>query len=676
MNRLMLFLVLINITGEVIAQPSKLACQNLKNADLTDVPLEELMEIPIFLGASQQAACANEAANIVTTISNEEILTRGARDLVDVLQLVPGFTLGNDMSNILSAGIRGMATNDGKMSVFVDGIMLTERVYGSNVFGGHFPVEQIDHIEIIRGSSSIQNGNFAEMGVINIITKNAKKADGIAITTDYGRFERGEARKNINIAAGKVFDNLEISFSGKANESQRSDRIYTDAHNKSFDMANNSQLDSLYGNFALKYKELGIRLLSDEYNVEGRDGFADKIRPKGNFLRNSFTTNAAQLDFEHPFNANFKLNADFNFSQQKPWERYRVYDDKTKAADLIEKTIVDNYKFNTKATWMADSGSYVALGNSYQMDDYSLIAPTKITLPTFSNYTAYTEGVYKTAWGDFLAGLRFDYYNNFGTNFSPRLALTKQIDKFHYKLLYTHAFHAPTGGNYQLNQIYDEINELGRKTKKLSPERTETYEIELGYEFSHNFEIVTNVFWTNIKDLLTYGIDTNANQFYVNGTESDVYGLESGLKYKNKTLGNFDLNYSLYQANQHQASQYYQAFQNGNVIHPTMNLGFPTHKATLNHTFDFTPNLSFNHSLIFISDRLGYSGTELQHYKPEWIYNTYLRYQNMPIKGAEIGLGLYDVFNARYQYVQQYKGFHPPLPAESRELMLRVSYKF
>jgi hypothetical protein len=77
-----------------------------------------------------------------------------------------------------------------------------------------------------------------------------------------------------------------------------------------------------------------------------------------------------------------------------------------------------------------------------------------------------------------------------------------------------------------------------------------------------------------------------------------------------------------------------------------------------------------------MSDRLGYSGTELQHYKPEWIYNTYLRYQNMPIKGAEIGLGLYDVFNARYQYVQQFNGSHPPLPAEARELMLRVSYKF
>ena len=48
----------------------------------------------------------------------------------------------------------------------------------------------------------------------------------------------------------------------------------------------------------------------------------------------------------------------------------------------------------------------------------------------------------------------------------------------------------------------------------------------------------------------------------------------------------------------------------------------------------------------------------------------------MPIQGAEIGLGLYDVFNARYQYVQQYNGSHPALPAEARELMLRLSYKF
>lgn len=153
MNRGVLFLSLICIANISIAQPNKLACKDFENIDTLDVPLEELMDVPVVTSASHQAACTNEAANIISSISGEEILDRGARDLTDVLQLIPGFTLGNDMSNILSVGIRGMATNDGKMSVFVDGIMLTERVYGSNVFGGHFPIEQIDRIEIIRGSS-------------------------------------------------------------------------------------------------------------------------------------------------------------------------------------------------------------------------------------------------------------------------------------------------------------------------------------------------------------------------------------------------------------------------------------------------------------------------------------------------------------------------------------------
>lgn len=175
---------------------------------------------------------------------------------------------------------------------------------------------------------------------------------------------------------------------------------------------------------------------------------------------------------------------------------------------------------------------------------------------------------------------------------------------------------------------------------------------------------------------MTYSFDQNTDEFYVNGSDFNVYGVESGLKYKSADFGNFDLNYGFYQTHQPQASQYYQAFRDEQVIHPAMNLGFPTHKATLNHTFQITPSLSFNHTVIFFSDRFGYTGNELTPYKPDWIYNAYLRYQNMPIKGAEIGLGLYDVFNSRYQYVQQYKGSHPPLPAESRELILRLSYKF
>ncbi len=678
MNRLFLLLFLIGVTDRLIAQPSKLVCQDFKNMDMLDAPLEELMDIPFVTSASQQTACSNEAANIVNLISHEEILNRGARDLTDVLQLIPGFTPGMNVNGIVSMGMRGISADEGKMSVFVDGIMLTEQIFASTGIGGHFPIEQIDHIEVIRGSSSILNGNFAEMGVINIITKNAKKAEGLAVTTDYGRFQRGDARKNISVSAGKIFDDLEISFSGKANESQRSDRIYHDAHGNSFDMANNSQLDSLFGNLNFKYKELNLRLLSDEYNVESRDGVGDYMQG-GSFDINSFTTRAAKLDFEHFFNANFKINSNFDFSRQTPWVSTTHFDDGSSTRLNHDVAHADHYKFNGKATWMANSGSYLAIGNSYQIDQgESAVKSNSVNVLTLTDYSAYVEGIYKTEWMDILTGGRFDYYNKFGTNFAPRVALTKQLDAFHYKLLYTHAFHAPTLGNYQLNVNYNQRNMSGRRVNNVIPERAYTYEIELGYAFSNSLEIVANVFYTQIDHIFTMAFDENWESYYSNAKVEATDGIEAAIKYKNSTLGLFDLNYAFYQSakNMGGGSSYKATDANGTVIYPNMNLGFPTHKATLNHTFNFTPDFSFNHNLIFFSDRLGYSGSELTHYSPDWIYNAYFRYQNMPIKGAEVGLGLYDVFNARYQYVQQFNSTHPALPAEARELMLRLSYKF
>ena len=674
-SKLIVFTLLLGMTNSH-AQPN-LICKDLKQLDVEDVSLEQLMEVPVFLGASQQAACANEAANIVSSISGEEILTSGARDLMDVLQLVPGFTFGANMYNVVGMGIRGIQSDEGKMSVFVDGIMLTDRRFGANAFGGRFPVEQIERIEIVRGSSSIVNGNYAEMGAVNIITKNAKQANGLKITADYGRMARGEARKNINVAAGKIFDDLEISFSGKAAESQRSDRIYTDAYGKSFDMANNSQLDSLYGNLNFKYKELALRLLSEDYSVQARDGFSDAIAAKGIFIQNKFVTNAAKLEFEHPFNDYFKLNSNFNFTRQSPWERSRHYDD-GRPTVMREKVIVDHYEFDAKATWMADSGNYVALGNSYQMDDYShVVSEFKGDLPIFTDYTAYLEGLYKTEWADLLMGVRFDAYSQFGTNIAPRFALTKQLGSFHYKLLYSHAFHAPIGGNYQLNLEYNQNNQFERKIGRLEPETTYNYEMELGYAFSNALEITSNVFYTQIDKIFTFAFDENFDDYYTNANGLDTYGLETQLKYKNALLGRFDLGYSFYATGQNTAPRYYQATtEDGQVLHQHINLGFPTHKITLNHTFNFTHDFSFNHNLTFFSNRFGYSGTELKHYGSDWIYNAYFRYQNMPIKGAEMGLGLYDAFNERYQYVQQYNGGHPALPAASRELMLRFSYQF
>src|SRR3712207_448670 len=68
--------------------------------------LEELINSLISV-ASQKPQTSRKTPSIITLLTKEEISASGARDLVDVLRLVPGFQYGSDVQNALGLGIRG-----------------------------------------------------------------------------------------------------------------------------------------------------------------------------------------------------------------------------------------------------------------------------------------------------------------------------------------------------------------------------------------------------------------------------------------------------------------------------------------------------------------------------------------------------------------------------------------
>jgi len=670
-------LLLVLASNTQAAQESLVCTPELKKAGGVETfALEDLMQIPMFLSASQQGECTREAASIVSTITGEELLNRGARDLVDALELIPGISFGSNMTNMVGMGMRGMQTDEGKLSILLDGIILTEQRFGITGFGGHFPVDQIDRIEIVRGPGSILYGNFAELGVVNIITKKGHQLDGGVIGGSYGRFERGEAGKNTFLTAGKQWDDFEVSLYTKYNESHRSDRFYHDAQGGSFDMVGYNQSESILGNFQFRYKDLNLHFLVDEYSVDSADGFADKMSLPSKEIRNQFSTYAFNLDYQHHLNKTVQLGARFDYSQQTPWKRTNLYHD-GRANKVKESVSIDYYTFDLKSTFSLEGGHYLVMGNSFQFQNYQpTVSNYTGEVPLLGDYTLYGEGVYKTKWANVLLALRFDWYTEYGTNLAPRFALTKQFEKFHYKAMYSQAFHAPTGGNYQLNEEYNQTNEFNREVSPLRPETTHTYEIELGYQFQPNLNVTANIFYIEIQDYFLYSFDANNDDFYANSSKLSTWGLEAILSYQHPRWGKIDMNYSLYQAIEDTSQDFKAVDTAGNILEQTANLGLPTHKVTANHTFPITDSISFNHTLIFSGHRFGYSGSELKHYKSVWIYNMYLRYQDVMVEGLEMGLGLYDVFNSQYQYVQLFNGTHPALPGNTREVRFKFSYRF
>ena len=130
----------------------------------------------------------------VTVITANDIAQSGATSVVGVLETVPGVRFSGAMagagSEIIS--MRGFGENSyGRVLILVDGNKINDpdmKVANWNAI----PLADIERIEVLDGSASVQYGNNAVGGVINIITKKG-----------------GERRTLIGISGGSFFNNRE-----------------------------------------------------------------------------------------------------------------------------------------------------------------------------------------------------------------------------------------------------------------------------------------------------------------------------------------------------------------------------------------------------------------------------------------------------------------------------------
>jgi iron complex outermembrane receptor protein len=147
---------------------------------LKDLSLEELGNIQVTSFSKQPTELWDTPA-AVYIISGQDILRSGATSIAEALRLAPGVEVGQVSSTTWAVGIRGLQNNFSKsVLVLIDG----RNVY-TPLFAGVYwdvqdmPLEDIDHIEVIRGPGGTIWGPNASNGVINIITKNAHDTTGV-----------------------------------------------------------------------------------------------------------------------------------------------------------------------------------------------------------------------------------------------------------------------------------------------------------------------------------------------------------------------------------------------------------------------------------------------------------------------------------------------------------------
>jgi len=151
--------------------------------DMLDMSLEDLMNIEVTI-ASKKAESIIEAPISTSAISAKEIENSGATSIPEVLRLLPGIIVREKTNGNYDVHIRG---NDNPMQAITTSVnsntlvMVDNRVVYSYFQGGVFwetlpvGISDIERIELIRGPSAALYGPNAVTGVINIITKKAKK---------------------------------------------------------------------------------------------------------------------------------------------------------------------------------------------------------------------------------------------------------------------------------------------------------------------------------------------------------------------------------------------------------------------------------------------------------------------------------------------------------------------
>jgi iron complex outermembrane receptor protein len=138
---------------------------------------EFLSDLPVVLSVSRLPQRLDDTPGAVTVIDRATIRRSGARDLADLLRLVPGFQASSafeaDAPQVSYHG--GFSEYSNRIQVLVDGrSVYSPFLIGSVALGLQtVALSDIDHIEVLRGSNSAAYGARAFLGVINIVTQDA-----------------------------------------------------------------------------------------------------------------------------------------------------------------------------------------------------------------------------------------------------------------------------------------------------------------------------------------------------------------------------------------------------------------------------------------------------------------------------------------------------------------------
>lgn len=622
------------------------------NLSIYDLSMEKLMSIEVST-ATKNKTILSESPGIITLVTEEDIKNSGARDIIDVLNLVPGFDFGAEWDNIIGLGIRGNNATEGKFLLLYNGFQMNETNFGAFPFGGHILTDNIKKIEIIRGPGSVVYGGSAELAVINIITKTENEAEQGFVSSSYGFSNDKSLSYSIQSSYVQRFTSgLSVQINAYRGKTNQSNRLLTTLDSTEINYADSSEIYSDNLSLMLNYKNFDASFMYDRYSSQNIEA-EGRVLFDGLFYRMAYT---------HKLNSKLHLIPEFSWKKQKPWfflnypekEFYNVVNQQ------LSSDVRLNYLPNNRFSY--DLGVNYTRDHSAKFNEELLFSSNNKNSISFNSLAAFSEVFYKTDYGNLIAGARFEYHDKFGDAFVPRIAYTNVIQKLNFKLMYSKAFKAPTIANLDYNP-------------NIQAEITNVYELESKYHFTKTFNLGLSLFHIIIKNPILYIPNpTTGADYYANFLSTGSRGYDLNANYKSENI-KLRANYSYYQQSNNTVEAY--TIETDKTTYGA----FPKHKFSMNVNLRISKKINLNATLIAYGKRYTYihsdrnwSSAQLITYNPDYTANVVVAYQDFLVKDLDLSFSIHDLTNRQFEYLNSYQGWQNQLPAPGRVFSLKLYY--
>ncbi|MFA6313713.1 MAG: TonB-dependent receptor [Sterolibacterium sp.] len=257
---------------------------NTAAADQRTLPTEMdfFGEMPIVLSVSRLPQTLDETPGAVTILDREIIRLSGARDVPDLLRLVPGFQVSNSYESgspmaVYHGGFSGIAN---RIQVLIDGRSVYSAFFVGSAGMQEIALEDIERIEVLRGSNSAAYGARAFLGVINIITRDPAETHGVRVSQTGGG--RGVSDSLAQVGWGSDTANFRLSASRRGDDGLSSVYGY-DHFTKVAWIGDVNQMNGPYGRNHIRLANFrGDVRLGLKDTLELRAGISDQTAGYGN----------------------------------------------------------------------------------------------------------------------------------------------------------------------------------------------------------------------------------------------------------------------------------------------------------------------------------------------------------------------------------------------------------